>query len=299
MEYLRHREVLLVLDTCEHLIDACAEFVEAQLREAPRLRIVATSREALGVPGEAVFRVPSLSVPSTSAPLSPDALMASEATELFVERAAAIDPGFTPSATNAGSIARICHRLDGIPLAIELAAARVVMLSPEQIEARLQDRFRLLTGGARTAVARQRTLEATVDWSYQLLSDFERTLFGRLSVFPASWTLDAAESVCAGDGIDLSEVLDLPSRLVRRSLVAIETDVLAERRYRFLETIRQYARERLLQSGTVDRLRDRRFEFYFNQFRGALPILRHHDQVACLKRLRIEQENIRSALEWA
>ena len=191
VEYLRHREVLLLLDTCEHLIDACAELVEVLLREAPRLRIVATSREPLGVPGEAVFRVPSLSVPSTYAPFSADAIRASEATQLFVERATAIDPGFTPSAANAGSIARICHRLDGIPLPIELAAARVAMLSPEQIEARLQDRFRLLTGGTRTAVARQRTLEATVDWSYQLLSDVERTLFGRLSVFPASWTLSS------------------------------------------------------------------------------------------------------------
>jgi predicted ATPase/DNA-binding winged helix-turn-helix (wHTH) protein len=298
VEYLRHREVLLILDTCEHLIDACAELVEVLLREAPRLRIVATSREALGVAGEAVFRVPSLSVPSTSAPLSADALRASEATQLFVERATAIDPDFTPSAANAGSIARICHRLDGIPLAIELAAARVVMLSPEQIEERLQDRFRLLTGGTRTAVARQRTLEATVDWSYQLLSDVERTLFGRLSVFPASWTLDAAESVCVGDGIDVSDVLDLLSRLVSKSLVTIETDVVPERRYRFLETVRQYARERLVQSGTADRLRDRHFEFYFNEFRGALPILRHHNQVACLRRLRVEQENIRSALEW-
>ena len=298
VEYLRHREVLLILDTCEHLIDACAELVEVLLREAPRLRIVATSRETLGVPGEAVFRVPSLSVPRISTPLSADALRASEATQLFVERATAINPGFTPSAANAGSIARICHRLDGIPLAIELAAARVVTLSPEQIEARLQDRFRLLTGGMRTAVARQRTLEATVDWSYQLLSDVERTLFGRLSVFPASWTLDAAESVCAGDGIDVSDVLDLLSRLVSKSLVTIETDVVAERRYRFLETVRQYARERLVQSGTADRLRDRHFEFYFNEFRGALPILRHHDQVTCLRRLRVEQENIRSALEW-
>jgi non-specific serine/threonine protein kinase len=224
--------------------------------------------------------------------------MASEATQLFVERAAAIDPGFRPSAANAGSIARICDRLDGIPLAIELAAARVVMLSPEQIEVRLHDRFRLLTGGTRTAVARQRTLEATVDWSYQLLSDIERTLLGRLSMFPASWTLGAAEGVCAGEGIDGPDVLDLLSRLVSKSLVTIESDVVAERRYRFLETVRQYARERLVQSGTADCLRDRHFDFYFNEFRGALPILRHHDQVACLTRLRSEEENVRSALEW-
>lgn len=298
VEYLRHRHVLLVLDTCEHLIDACAELVEGLLREAPALRIVATSREALGVPGEAVFRVPSLSMLNASGPVAVDALLTSEATQLFVERATAIDPAFMPAADDAGSIARICHRLDGIPLAIELAAARVAVLSPEQIEARLEDRFRLLTGGARTAVARQRTLEATVDWSYQLLSEVERTLLGRLSVFPASWTLEATEQVCAGDGIDPPDVLDLLSRLLSKSLVTIESDGVGERRYRLLETVRQYARERLVQAGAADRLRNRHFEVFFGEFRGVLPILRHHGQVACLKRLRAEQENVRSALEW-
>ena len=160
-----------MLDNCEHLIAACAELVEALLREAPALRILATSREALGVSGETVYRVPSLSLPEALASVPVDALIDSEATQLFIERASAVDPAFAPTPDNADSIARICRRLDGIPLAIELAAARVVVLSPEQIEARLQDRFRLLTGGARTAVARQRTLEATVDWSYQLLSE--------------------------------------------------------------------------------------------------------------------------------
>ena len=228
-----------------------------------------------------------------------DALIDSEATQLFIERASAVDPAFAPTPDNADSIARICRRLDGIPLAIELAAARVVVLSPEQIEARLQDRFRLLTGGARTAVARQRTLEATVDWSYQLLSDVEQQLFSRLSVFPAAWTLEAAEHVCGGDGINEHDVLDLLSRLVSKSLVVVDGEFAGERRYRFLETVRQYARERLVQAGAADRLRDRHFEFFFNEFRGALPILRHHDQLPCLRRLRIEQENVRAALEWA
>ncbi len=180
-----------------------------------------------------------------------------------------------------------------------MAAARVVVLSPEQIEARLQDRFRLLTGGARTAVARQRTLEATVDWSYELLSDVERQLLSRLSVFPASWTLEAAEHVCGGDGIDENDVLDLLSRLVGKSLVVVDGEVAGERRYRFLETVRQYARERLVQAGAADRLRERHFEFFFNEFQGVLPILRHHGQLPCLRRLRIEQENVRAALEWA
>ena len=288
-----------MLDNCEHLIAACAELVEALLREAPALRILATSREALGVSGETVCRVPSLSLPERTGVGPVDALVDSEATQLFIERAGAVDPAFTPTPDNADAIARICRRLDGIPLAIELAAARVVVLSPEQIEARLQDRFRLLTGGARTAVARQRTLEATVDWSYQLLSDVERQLFSRLSVFPAAWTLEAAEHVCGGDGINENDVLDLLSRLVSKSLVVVDSEFAGERRYRFLETVRQYARERLVQAGAADRLRDRHFEFFFNEFRGALPILRHHDQLPCLRRLRIEQENVRAALEWA
>jgi len=299
LESLRHRELLLVLDTCEHLIDACAELADALLRRAPALRIVVTSREALGVSGETVCRVPSLSLPEALPSVPAAALLDSEATQLFIERASAVDAAFKPTPENADAIARICRRLDGIPLAIELAAARVVVLSPEQIEARLQDRFRLLTGGARTAVARQRTLEATVDWSYHLLSDVERQLLSRLSVFPAAWTLEAAENVCGGDGINKNDVLDLLSRLVSKSLVVVDSDFAGERRYRFLETVRQYAGERLLQAGATDRLRERHFEFFFNEFRGVLPILRRQHQLACLRRLRIEQENVRAALEWA
>jgi non-specific serine/threonine protein kinase len=299
LDTLRDRELLLVLDNCEHLIAACAELVEALLREAPALRILATSREALGVSGETVCRVPSLSLPEALTSVRVDAVVESEATQLFIERARAVDPAFAATPDNSDAIARICRRLDGIPLAIELAAARVVVLSPEQIEARLQDRFRLLTGGARTAVARQRTLEATVDWSYQLLSDVERQLLSRLSVFPAAWTLEAAEQVCGGDGIDEPDVLDLLSRLVSKSLVVVDSELAGERRYRFLETVRQYARERLVQAGAADRLRERHFEFFFNEFRGVLPILRHHNQLPCLRRLRVEQENVRAALEWA
>ena len=192
-----------MLDNCEHLIASCAELVETLASRRRRsLRIVATSREALNVPGETICRVPSLSLPDVPASVSLEALIDHEATQLFVERASAVDPRFAPTPDNANAIASICRRLDGIPLAIELAAARIVVLSPQQIEARLQDRFRLLAGGARTAVARQRTLEATVDWSYELLSDDERQLLSRLSVFPASWTLEAAELVCGGDGLD-------------------------------------------------------------------------------------------------
>jgi len=299
LDSLRSRQLLLVLDNCEHLIGACAELVEALLRQAPALRILATSREALGVSGETICRVPSLSIPEALAPVRADALLDVEATQLFVERASGVDPTFRPTPENASAIARICRRLDGIPLAIELAAARVVVLSPAQIEARLQDRFRLLTGGARTAVARQRTLEATMDWSYQLLSSAEQQLLSQLSVFPAAWTLEAAEQVCAADGIGEHDVLDLLSQLVGKSLVVAGGESDGERRYRFLETVRQYAQERLVVAGAADRLRERHFEFFFDEFRGVLPILSHHGQLACLRRLRIEQENVRAALEWA
>ncbi|MEP7304444.1 MAG: winged helix-turn-helix domain-containing protein [Acidobacteriota bacterium] len=299
LDALRDRELLLVLDNCEHLIAACAELVEALLRAAPALRILATSREALGVAGETVYRVPSLSLPEALASVPVGALADSEATQLFVDRASAVDSAFTPTPNTADAIARICRRLDGIPFAIELAAARVVVLSPGQIEARLRDRFRLLTGGARTAVARQRTLEATVDWSYELLSEVERQFLSRLWVFPASWTLEAAEHVCGGDGIDEHDVLDLLSRLVGKSLVVVDGDVAGERRYRLLETVREYAYKRLVPASAANRLRERHFEFFFNEFKGVSPILTHHGQLPCLRRLRIEQENIRAVLEWA
>jgi non-specific serine/threonine protein kinase len=298
LEHLRHRELLIVLDNCEHLIGVCAELAESLLRGAPDLRIVATSREALGVPGEIVYRVPSLSLPDELA-LPAEALLHFEATQLFVERATAIEPTFESTPGNAGAIARICRRLDGIPLAIELAAARVAVLPLDQIEKRLQDRFRLLTGGARTAVARQRTLEATVAWSYQLLSEIERDTLSRLSVFPAGWTLEAAERVCGGDGIDANDMLDLLSRLVSKSLVGRESSVVGECRYRLLETVRHYAHDRLMEAGAVDRLCDRHFEYFFDEFRAAQTTLRGHDQVTCLRRLQIEQENLRAALTWA
>jgi non-specific serine/threonine protein kinase len=260
------------------------------LREAPGLRILATSREALAVSGETVWRVPSLSLPETLAPSPLDALVHSDATLLFIERARAADPTFTPTLDNADILVSICRRLDGIPLAIELAAARVVVLSPEQIEARLQDRFRLLTGGARTAVARQRTLEATVDWSYQLLSDPERQLLSRLSVFPSSWTIEAAEYVCGGDGINQHDVLDLSSRLIDKSLLMPDGDFAGERRYRLLETVRQYARERIMQADAAARLRERHFEYFYAEFRGVSTILSGYDQLPCLQRLRMEME---------
>jgi predicted ATPase/DNA-binding winged helix-turn-helix (wHTH) protein len=298
IDTLRDRDLLLILDTCEHLVSSCAEVVQALLTEAPALRIVATSREPLGVSGEIVYRVPSLSLPESTPSVTLDALAGFEATHLFLERARRLEPTFAPIPRSVSAIVRLCQRLDGIPLAIELAAARVIVLSPEQIEERLQDRFRLLTGGARTAVARQRTLEATVDWSYQLLSLSERELLCRLAVFPATWTLEAAEQVCDGDGVEADDILDLLTRLVDKSLVIAET-AFGERRYRFLETIRQYARVRLADSGGIPRLAERHFEFFFNAFRGVFRLTRHHEQLYWLGRVQIEQDNIRAALDWA
>ena len=295
LDALRDRRLVLVLDTCEHLIESCASLADDILRRAPAVRILATTREALGVHGETVYRVGSLAVPDR--PHTDGIPDESDATRLFADRARAVDPNFTHTIANAGAIVRICRRLDGIPLAIELAAARVVVLSLEQIEARLHDRFRLLTGGARTAVARQRTLEATVEWSCQLLSDTEQLFLNRLSVFPAAWSLDAAEYVCGTGGIGAGDVLDLLTELVNKSLVVVD-DGPGERRYRFLETIRQFARQRLVHSGEAEASRRRHFEFFYREFRGALPLLRHHHQLACLRRVGLEQDNLRAALDW-
>jgi predicted ATPase/DNA-binding winged helix-turn-helix (wHTH) protein len=299
VDSLRNRQLLLILDTCEHLIRECAELVEVLLREAPGLRIIATSRETLGISGETVWRVPSLSLPHTLAPNPLDALVRADATLLFIERARAADPTFAPTQDNAGTIVSICRRLDGIPLAIELAAARVIVLSLKQIETRLQNRFRLLTGVGRSSIARQRTLEATVDWSYDLLSQTERQLLSRLSIFPSSWTIEAAEQICGGEGINQQDVLDLSSKLIEKSLLISEGDFAGARRYRLLETVRYYAGARLMQAGEMAQLRERHCQFFYVEFRGMLTILSRHDQVPCLQRLRVELENVRATLEWA
>ncbi|MGH2353954.1 MAG: ATP-binding protein, partial [Chloroflexota bacterium] len=194
---LRERRVLSVLDNCEHLIDACASLVEAVLSACPAVQVLATSREVLRVAGETVWRVPALAVPPLAPALPADALARYEAVRLFLERARAVQPRFGLTAANAPAVAQLCRRLDGMPLAIELAAARTRVLSVDELLARLEDRFRLLTGGGRTALPRQETLRAAVEWSYDLLSEAEQTLFARLSVFAGGWTLAAAEAVAA------------------------------------------------------------------------------------------------------
>lgn len=222
LDFLQPKELLLILDNCEHLVTACAHLVERLLSTCPRLRILATSREALNIPGELVWLVPSLPLPRSSSLPPLEELVQYGAIQLFIERAAAVLPSFTLTAENAGAVLQICRRLDGIPLATELAAARVKVLSIEQIAARLDDAYRLLTGGRRTALPRHQTLRATMDWSYSLLSEQERILFRRLSVFAGGCTLEAAEAICTDEGIAEDEVLDVLTRLVDKSLVVVE-----------------------------------------------------------------------------
>jgi predicted ATPase/class 3 adenylate cyclase len=248
-EALKPRTLLLILDNCEHLVGACAQLAETLLQTCPNLRIVATSREALGIAGEVAWRVPSLSLPQPHELAHPDSLARItqyEAIRLFIERAEAASSDFRVTPHNLRAIVQICQRLDGIPLAIELAAARVKALSVEQIASRLDDRFRLLTGGSRTALPRQQTLRAMMDWSYELLNERERTLFRRLSAFAGGFTLEAAEAVCADEQIPSYEIVDLLTNLVSKSLVVFRDE---EARYKLLETVRQYARDKLLETG--------------------------------------------------
>ena len=250
---------------------------------------------AAEIPGEMVYQVSSLSLPEASASLSEDALTRFEATQLFVERARASLMQFGPAIDEVPAVVGICRRLDGIPLAIELAAAQVAALPPAEIEARLTERFRLLAG-SRTTVTRQRTLEAAIDWSYQLLSGAERRLFGRLSIFAGSCSLEAAAAVCGDDGIDVSVTGDLFSALVGKSLVVLEPGSGGPQRYRLLETMRHYAEERLIECGEADRLRERHFGFFHAQFKDALPILNGRGQAALIKQLQVEKQNLRAAL---
>jgi non-specific serine/threonine protein kinase len=298
---LKARHVLLVVDNCEHLVDACAPIIDALLTGCPQLWVLATSREPLRTAGEVPFRVPSLSIPALRerpGGMLLEQVARAEAVALFVERAAGAAPGFTLTAENATAVAQICRRLDGVPLAIELAAARVRALTVQQIAARLDDRFRLLTGGSRSALPRQQTLHATLDWSYELLTELERIVFRRLAVFVGGWTLEAAEAACAGDGIESGEVLDLLVRLVDRSLVQVEAAG-ADARYRLLEIIRQYAREQLGEVDVEQEVAHRQHAAYYlalaeRAIEGG-PVASH----AWVGRLRPEWGNLLAALRWA
>ncbi|MGE5643967.1 MAG: adenylate/guanylate cyclase domain-containing protein [Byssovorax cruenta] len=296
IEHLRSKTILLLLDNCEHVIDACAQISETLLHACPKLKILASSREALGIAGEIAYRVPSLATPNPASLPSVDELKKMDSIRLFVERAATANSNFILTQDNASFVAQICFRLDGIPLAIELAAARAKVLTPEQIAARLDDRFRLLTGGSRTALPRQQTLRAMIDWSYSLLSEDEKTLFRRLAVFVGGWTLEAAESVC-GEKTAGSDVLDLLTRLVDKSLVFLE-ESMEGIRYHRLETIRQYSREKFFETNEVEEIRDRHLEFVMQFVELADENLKGRDQVLWQKRMSAEQDNIRAALDW-
>ncbi len=327
---LKEKRLLLILDNCEHLIDACAHLADRLLRACPEMKILATSREVLGIAGEMVYYVPSLSLPEQERTVTPDALSDYEAIRLFAERAATVAPSFAVTPGNAVAVAQVCQQLDGIPLAIELAAARVRVLSVEQVAQRLDDRFRLLTGGSRTALPRQQTLRALIDWSYDLLTEPEKRLLNRLAVFVGGWTLEAAEAVCSGVGNGVSgvgepqlsmtpsvaqiepkeqsgnstpdpryptpeDVLDLLSSLVNKSLVICEAQE-SQDRYRLSETIRQYARDRLRESGEEKWARGRHRNYYLQTvetMQAAADVAAYRSWCAA------ERDNLRAALSFS
>jgi predicted ATPase/DNA-binding CsgD family transcriptional regulator len=298
LDHLRAKKLLLVLDNCEHLIEACAEFTEALLRSCTDLRVLATSREALGIVGEIAWPIPPLSLPDLRRLPDKESLSRYESACLFVERAAAVKPAFALTEQNAPAVAQVCYRLDGIPLAIELAAARAKVLSVEQIADRLDDCFRLLAAGGRTAMPRHKTLHATMDWSHELLSEEEQTLFRRLSVFAGGFSIDAVESVCEGAGIERDEVLGLLSHLVDKSLVLAQEQG-GEARNRLLATVRQYGREKLALSGEEAEVGRRHARYFLELAEGAEQALYGPDQMRWLARLETEHDNLRAALSWS
>jgi predicted ATPase/class 3 adenylate cyclase len=328
---LKPKGLLLLLDNCEHLLTACAQLADTLARACPRLQVLATSREGLNIAGEQTYRVPSLALPESRGTVPLEQLQEIEAVRLFTERAVLAQSSFTVTPVNAAAVAQVCQRLDGIPLAIELAAARVKVLPVEKIAERLDDRFHLLTGGSRTALPRQQTLRALIDWSWELLSEPEQALLRRLSVFAGGWTLEAAEAVCGGpegrkqkaegrpDGeegnkqkaegspdvsllptaycLPPSDVLDLLTSLVEKSLVLYEERG-GEGRYRLLETVRQYARDRLVEAGDVAALRGRHRDFFLGLAEEAEQHFLGPEEQAWFARLDVEHDNLRAVLDW-
>jgi predicted ATPase/DNA-binding CsgD family transcriptional regulator len=314
VEALRSKQQLLVLDNCEHLVAVCAALADRLLRTCRHLEILATSREALGIAGETAWWVPTLTVPDRLPASAADGLgplNQSEAVRLFVERARTAMPTFALTELNAGAVVQVCSRLDGIALALELAAARMRALSVEQLstrldaaitrgaDARTDDPFRLLAAGSRAALPRQQTLRAAIDWSYELLTDAEQLLLCRLAVFAGGWTLEAAEQVCAGDGIAPEDVLDLLVQLVNKSLVAVEIQAETQR-YRLLEMIRQYAQEKLHTiEGGEDAVRRRHLHWLMALVEQAPRLFRGPDEKYWLDRFEQELDNLRAALTWS
>ncbi|WP_067833266.1 ATP-binding protein, partial [Actinomadura kijaniata] len=295
---LADRAALLVLDNCEHLLDAAARLADRLLADCPDVRILATSREPLGITGEVLWPVGPLGLPPEAA--GPAEAMASPAVRLLADRAAAVAPGFAVTGANVGHVVRACRSLDGMPLAIELAAARLRSMTPAQVAARLDDRFRLLRSGSRTALPRHQTLRAVVDWSWDLLAAPERALWRRLAVFPGGATLEAAEHVCAGGVLDRDEVLDVLTALVDKSLVVLtDTDAPHGPRYRMLETIRAYGLERLAEADEEERVRLAHAGYFAALAEEAEPHLYRHEQLDWLARLADDRDNLHAALRWA
>ena len=290
-DYLRDKRMLLLLDNCEHVLDACAQLIYTLLKTCPQLKILATSREPLNMTGEAVYRVPSLELPNDQQIL--DTFGNYESIQLFEERAQLVQFGFALTLENVVSIARICQRLDGIPLAIELVAAKVAMFSIEQIAKELHESFNVLTQGNRTALPRHQTLRASIDWSWSLLSESEQKLMQQLSVFAGGWTLDAAQAVCEGD------VLNLLNSLVSKSLIVINQRTEPKGRYSFHETIREYALEKLIEARDVEAVRTKHLAYFMKLVEHAEPELYRSNQVFWFKKLNDELDNFRKALEWA
>jgi predicted ATPase/class 3 adenylate cyclase len=289
IDYLREKEALLVLDNCEHLVEGTASVADQLLRSCPKLKIIASTREALSVDGETIHRVPSLSLPAGPA----DEVMNYEATRLFVERAAKAEPRFQVTKTNAAAIVQICQRLDGIPLAIELAAARVKLFTPKQIAERLDDRFQLLSGGSRSALPRQQTLRALIDWSYQTLTGVEQLALRRLAVFSGGWTIEGAEAVI-GEGQAIEGLLGL----VNKSLVNV-TERLGASRYDFLQTIRQYAMEKLVEADEAAETRDRHLHHILTIAGSIDPNAGEAERLAWFDQMETEHDNLRAALGWS
>jgi non-specific serine/threonine protein kinase len=298
--FLQSKHLLLVLDNCEHLIEEVARSTALLLARCPRLALLATSREPLAIGGEAVLRVPPLALPDATQPVTRASLLHYDAVRLFVERAHAVEPSFQLTASNAGAVVEICRRLDGIPLALELASARVNVLTVQEIAARLNDGFALLSSGQRGLFEpRHQTLRAAIDWSYRLLSAEEQLLLRRLAVFVAGFTLDTAAAVCVGEGLAQEQILDLLASLVGKSLVMAETTSRAQARYRLLETIREYALEKVHVASEVTSLRDRHLELFLARAEEAAPCLHDAYQQLWLNWMEGEHDNLRAALAWA
>lgn len=297
-EHLKDKRLLLLLDNCEHLLDVCAKVIDALLRQCPDVQVLASSREALAISGEQAYRVPSLSLPDPKQAHTSVSVAQFEAVQLFTDRALLARADFQVTNQNASTLASICYRLDGIPLAIELAAARMRSLSVEEIDSKLNHRFRLLTGGSRTALPRQQTLRSLIDWSYDLLNDPAKLLLQRLSVFAGGWTLDAAEQICAGHGMETQEILDLLTSLCDKSLVVADQNE-GDSRFRLVETVRQYAREKLVESGSSEAVRERHRDYFVAVAEEAELELMGAQQAEWLQRLAEEHDNVRATLEWS